>query len=879
MPDIEDPFLNSPEDRAPSSLDLCSNMVSQPSTGKIPVALKDTDTGAEMDKRLKKGLKADPRGLRDRITNILERNPIGLNPEGQYVPDGELEDLFKKDVVQSALGGDVDHTLADFVLQKAKKTFATLLLVFSDCESRQKAMEAFRTASFTDEKMFSTALDMPLATLELCETSPCKRGGGTCLHPFPFHDPWGLADLKDFKSKRWHFLVPTLDHNVFQYELDSHQLLPFTKKVALADLNNGNFSEVTCVKMLASKQTKILTSDETIIVALKTLKRINEVQYDIEKEWRREAKAHQQLNGKRDHIIQAIAAYRQIAADRQNDAYHLVLEWADGGNLLTFWKKNPEPQVDDDIERSRKRVMLVLKQLSGLVDALEGMHSVPAKSPGRSECNSPRPPNLSPERDVVRGAASPEMPSLSSNESPLPVFSLDGPNDPREDEGGGPSLIVSPPESSEQNPNDVGLLERVNSQMGSENWRHGDIKPENILRFIGSMEDAWIGTLKLADLGRARQHLLRTVLRETKEKELWRTRWYEPPDLAEEVQQQAQGKISRLFDIWSMGCVIFEIALWLLYGVNSIDDFLSANGLAPNEQFATPYWRKIGHGKYEVSETASKWMNHILQHDPERNGAIGHLIQLVRDRTLKVTLPPNSERYSEGCRTNAVDLKDQFKRIIAHAETDEKYLFTGHDRSNVITPQMGEPSPKQPSQPGSRSFLAPEDAEDRGALVVRGPATTIAQQRVYTNTIEDQWKASYDDDFVKSRIRDRQLLSIKSELCQACNEIDILSSQISFASETLKSNARDEKCDLCELVYQVVKDVEIQDSENIMMTRAADCFVLGGAEKKVLRLCRIDASKYYSILTSSHADQTSRRNPGCERHTTWCADVAHDRKQ
>jgi hypothetical protein len=44
----------------------------------------------------------------------------------------------------------------------------------------------------------------------------------------------------------------------------------------------------------------------------------------------------------------------------------------------------------------------------------------------------------------------------------------------------------------------------------AENWRHGDIKLENILRFKEGDPDAWLGTLKLVDLGRAQQHLLKT---------------------------------------------------------------------------------------------------------------------------------------------------------------------------------------------------------------------------------------------------------------------------------------------------------------------------------------------------------------------------------
>ena len=187
------------------------------------------------------------------------------------------------------------------------------------------------------------------------------------------------------------------------------------------------------------------------------------------------------------------------------------------------------------------------------------------------------------------------------------------------------------------------------------------------------MDNAWIGTLKLADLGRAQQHMLKTLWRDTIEKEHWRTRWYEPPDLAVEMHEQAQGKISRLFDMWSLGCVVFETVLWLLHGFDSISRFQRGSNLTSDVQLATPYWTRISHARYEVSETASRWMNDILQHDPERDCAIGHLITLVKDRLLKVDLPPDSEIYTRGYRTNAADLKDQLERIIIRAETDEKY--------------------------------------------------------------------------------------------------------------------------------------------------------------------------------------------------------------
>ncbi|KAF2720715.1 HET-domain-containing protein, partial [Polychaeton citri CBS 116435] len=533
-----------------------------------------------------------------------------------------------------------------------------------------------------------------------------------CLrHSTSHRQHWNYKrDLDSFDKYRWHFLVLEFDHNIFQYEISHNQLLPFIEEVHLAGSSHGNFSEVTCVEMLARKQTKVTSANKTITVALKTLKNIGESRYDIDKEWRREAKAHKQLNGRRNHIVEGLAAFRQTSGYKKNDKYYFVFEWADGGNLLSFWKENPGPQIGSDIGRSRERVMSVLTQLRGLADALEGMHTTPARSPGHSKCNTIRLPELFAQHDVLKATNDRQLPSISATGLPLPAFNFEGSDGLQDKEKGAPGFTISTPDFSEQTSADAECLVRRGSHLNSVNWRHGDIKPENILRFKEGVSDAWIGTLKLADLGRAQEHFLKTLMRGTQEQEPWRTRWYEPPDLAEDLNERAGGKISRLFDIWSMGCIIFETALWLLYGVDSVTDFFEENSLKPNELNATPYWRKTSHGGYEISGAASRWMNHILQHDPERNSAIGHMVKLVKDRLLKIALPPDSEAFLEGFRTNAADLKDQLDKIIEHATKDERCLFTGIERSNIVTPQMSGPTKRQTPQSESGSRLTPNDA-------------------------------------------------------------------------------------------------------------------------------------------------------------------------
>lgn len=73
---------------------------------------------------------------------------------------------------------------------------------------------------------------------------------------------------------------------------------------------------------------------------------------------------------------------------------------------------------------------------------------------------------------------------------------------------------------------------------------------------------------------------------------------------------------------------LYKVSLWSLYCPLSIRDLLNANSLAKNEQYASPYRKMMEYGKYEVSEPASRWMNHILQYDSKRDCAIGNFISL-----------------------------------------------------------------------------------------------------------------------------------------------------------------------------------------------------------------------------------------------------------
>jgi serine/threonine protein kinase len=79
------------------------------------------------------------------------------------------------------------------------------------------------------------------------------------------------------------------------------------------------------------------------------------------------------------------------------------------------------------------------------------------------------------------------------------------------------------------------------------------MKPENILRF---RDRTRVGILKIADMGLAKHHAVATYLRPRTSTRYGTVR-YEPPEVM--THKLAEEGRSRLYDIWSMGCITLEL--------------------------------------------------------------------------------------------------------------------------------------------------------------------------------------------------------------------------------------------------------------------------------------------------------------------------------
>lgn len=260
----------------------------------------------------------------------------------------------------------------------------------------------------------------------------------------------------------------------------------------------------------------------------------------------------------------------------------------------------------------------------------------------------------------------------------------------------------------------AGALEKLHNDIDvskvradvSGNWRHGDLKPENILMFNTKADPTGLGTLQIADLGLAKYHEEATQNRDGPTGMRHGTVKYEGPE-AHPQSAKMKDPRSRRYDLWSMGCIMFEFVIWLLHGNNGLQDFHKqaedtglVEGSGERDFFATAFY-KFRNGNFEVNDVVEHWITMVQRHDPEfkdgKRTALSDLLQFVKKRLLIVDNGEDHMNSEDGLsqkggdgsprfRASASDLKKELANMVERGRANEHYLFTGTDRKNVSVP-------------------------------------------------------------------------------------------------------------------------------------------------------------------------------------------------
>lgn len=178
------------------------------------------------------------------------------------------------------------------------------------------------------------------------------------------------------------------------------------------------------------------------------------------------------------------------------------------------------------------------------------------------------------------------------------------------------------------------------------NIRHGDLKPENILCFQdGSCAETQDASnlahppirLVVTDVGIAKRHQDTTRQRAVTSTVVSTTR-YQPPEMDQTREASNNSTLSRRYDVWSLGCILFEFLIWLLYDLEGLLEFTNSF-----EGVEGRFYKSEKKGA-RIHPTVSDWIKKIK--NDKRNCREGSpfrdLVNLIEEKLLVVkveTLP------------------------------------------------------------------------------------------------------------------------------------------------------------------------------------------------------------------------------------------------
>ncbi|KAM0418916.1 hypothetical protein ACHAPT_012181 [Fusarium lateritium] len=358
--------------------------------------------------------------------------------------------------------------------------------------------------------------------------------------------------------------------------------------------------------------------------------------------------------------------------------------------------------------------------------------------------------------------------------------------------------------------------------------RHGDLKPENILCFGQSNNQNTLSApairLVITDVGLAKQHQDPTQLRQFTNT-LVSTKRYAAPEL----DLDPNGPRSRRFDIWSMGCIFLEVAIWALYGPHVLEGF--TNSL--KETFYET--KEEGNEKTaRVHPIVEEWVSHILKDwRCSQESSLGRLVNLIDNKLLIVNTKddlvesPSSTEPPGRLRSRPYSnvMREELERILQDLETG---------RINAI----GERPPGAPETPKPPEF-APTEQD-----------TQHSQSTDRRRNLTDSWIYTPDNTFTAAFFRDADFLASfrregEPQLCPRCRHLPLRSIDCHFTDSRsgLDIKAQKHNCELCKLLSYCIRGRSYSAEDTIQFARVGSHLtVADGKREPVVNLCALPGS-------------------------------------
>ncbi|OHX00718.1 heterokaryon incompatibility protein [Colletotrichum incanum] len=275
---------------------------------------------------------------------------------------------------------------------------------------------------------------------------------------------------------------------------------------------------------------------------------------------------------------------------------------------------------------------------------------------------------------------------------------------------------------------------------------------------------------------------------------------------------------SRAYDIWSMGCVVLELLIWLFYGSDTVNKFRKK----------TPYlWERHG-GEYRIHKLAQEHIEEMSK-TWKRNSACGDLLKFVLDRLLVIKVSENNESSSDHREIAAAawGKMREIERKHYLARTTDNGLAPGHENDYRVIKtslptrednleEFGSLVGIQRKATEEQKQASEEEQPDTGRTLVPGKEYQWnSKHEKQRSKLNDVWESLPDNTFASQVFEHISWYQVKplstKEDNIVCEDCRTMTSTTLFESERHTATMR-QSCKVCVLLLDALRTAGVTSS-------------------------------------------------------------------
>ncbi|KAF5636459.1 serine threonine kinase [Fusarium tjaetaba] len=371
----------------------------------------------------------------------------------------------------------------------------------------------------------------------------------------------------------------------------------------------------------------------------------------------------------------------------------------------------------------------------------------------------------------------------------------------------------------------VGLSSAL-SLLADKGYRHGDLKPANILLFP---EKSGSYRLKITDVGLSKLHILATSRRLNGTTAKATTRRYSPPEFdllfdedGEPVEDSDDIKLSRKFDIWSLGCVFIEFLIWATLGRQEYKEF----------DRSMKSHRRFWNSAQEDLDTKVKDRIQKLEDSSEDtpcDKAVQRILTLVLEQMLIVN--SDDRRSASDIHKELESIRDNYGEYLQPRNVVDLPLgLTAEQAAESDHCQNGQ-GPLDGSNATSRSAPEQSGTQTNGLNTTAVPSGNTAAM-IQSAKLLNQWKVSPDNEFALKFFSEttRPSPAERGQLCDSCSRLQIWEPNATISGTVRDFGTRTSACNLCNLLYAVSQKIGLQEGQELQCVRNGPTLNLNGRD-------------------------------------------------